>query len=89
MTSMSAICIDELVAVPDAGGVPAVQPECGSTRAAIPGYLDRRLDARRKRRFEAHIDRCAGCIRAFIDVRQVGWAQRGASRPQRGVRRWP
>lgn len=80
MTFKSALCTDE----PGAGAARAEQPECRSARAAIPGYLDRRLDARHQRRFEAHIDRCAGCIRAFIDVRQVGWARRSAS----GARSW-
>lgn len=84
MTFKSALCTDEPGAGTDVGAARAEQPECRSARAAIPGYLDRRLDARHQRRFEAHIDRCAGCIRAFIDVRQVGWARRSAS----GARSW-
>ncbi|MFD6445060.1 zf-HC2 domain-containing protein [Promicromonospora sp. NPDC060204] len=70
MTSISAVRFDQNVRFD--------QQECRSTRAAIPGYLDRRLEPRSLRRFETHIDRCPGCIRAFIDVRQVAWARRNA-----------
>ena len=49
------------------------RPECRSTRASIHDYLSGRLLPRRRRRLERHLDGCAECIRAFIDVRQVSW----------------
>ena len=49
------------------------EPECRSTRAAMHDYLNRRLQPRRQHRFEAHMDSCAECIRAFIDVRELSW----------------
>lgn len=51
-------------------------PECRSTRAAMHDYLDRHLPPRRARRLELHLDGCAECIRAFIDIREVSWARR-------------
>ncbi|MFC4631431.1 zf-HC2 domain-containing protein [Promicromonospora alba] len=51
-------------------------PECRSTRAAMHDYLDRHLPPRRARRLELHLDGCAECIRAFIDIREVAWARR-------------
>jgi len=52
------------------------EPECRSTRAAMHDYLTRRLPARRARRLEFHLDGCARCIRAFIDIREARWARR-------------
>ncbi|MFD6142702.1 zf-HC2 domain-containing protein [Promicromonospora sp. NPDC060271] len=51
-------------------------PECRSTRAAMHDYLGRHLPPRRARRLELHLDGCAECIRAFIDIREVSWARR-------------
>ncbi len=51
-------------------------PECRSTRASIHDYLSGRLLPHRRRRLENHLDGCAECIRAFIDVRQVAWTRR-------------
>jgi hypothetical protein len=51
-------------------------PECRSTRAAMHDYLGRHLPPRRARRLELHLDSCAECIRAFIDIREASWARR-------------
>ncbi|MFD7307322.1 zf-HC2 domain-containing protein [Promicromonospora sp. NPDC059942] len=51
----------------------APRPECRSTRASIHDYLSGRLLPYRRHRLERHLDGCAACIRAFIDVRQVSW----------------
>jgi hypothetical protein len=51
-------------------------PECRSTRAAIHDYLGRHLEPRRARRLEVHLDSCAECIRAFIDIREASWTRR-------------
>jgi hypothetical protein len=56
------------------------QPECRATRAAMYDYVKGRLVPSRQRRFEAHLDRCGHCTRAFIDVREVSWALRGVGR---------
>jgi hypothetical protein len=68
---------------PRAGAAPRVAhvravtgPECRSTRAAMHDYLGRHLPPRRARRLELHLDGCADCIRAFIDIREVSWARR-------------
>ncbi|MFI2489076.1 zf-HC2 domain-containing protein [Promicromonospora kroppenstedtii] len=58
---------------PAAGASAGRRPECRSTRAAIHDYLAGRLLPHRRRRLERHLDGCAECIRAFIDVRQVSW----------------
>lgn len=60
--------------------------ECRSTRAAMHDYLNRRLQPRRQRRFEAHMDGCVDCIRAFIDIRELSWKRRTAGQPLRGGR---
>lgn len=52
------------------------QPDCRSTRAALHDYLSGRLLPHRRRRLEAHLDGCAECIRAFIDVREESWMLR-------------
>ena len=53
-----------------------IGPECRSTRAAMHDYLGRELPPRRAHRLELHLDGCAECIRAFIDIREVAWARR-------------
>ncbi|WP_454859640.1 zf-HC2 domain-containing protein [Promicromonospora soli] len=60
--------------------------ECRSTRAAMHDYLNRRLQPRRQRQFEAHMDGCVECIRAFIDIRERSWKRRTAGQPSRGGR---
>ncbi|MFD2795761.1 zf-HC2 domain-containing protein [Promicromonospora vindobonensis] len=52
------------------------EPECRTTRAAMHDYLKDRLLPRRRARFEVHMDGCAECTRAFIDVREVSWMLR-------------
>ncbi|WP_460887146.1 zf-HC2 domain-containing protein, partial [Promicromonospora xylanilytica] len=52
------------------------EPECRTTRAAMHDYLKDRLLPRRRGRFEAHMDACAECTRAFVDVREVSWMLR-------------
>ncbi|MFJ3406074.1 zf-HC2 domain-containing protein [Promicromonospora sp. NPDC090134] len=52
------------------------EPECRTTRAAMHDYLKERLLPRRRARVEAHMDGCAECTRAFIDVREVSWMLR-------------
>jgi RNA polymerase sigma factor (sigma-70 family) len=52
------------------------EPECRTTRAAMHDYLKDRLLPRRRNRFEAHMDGCAECTRAFVDVREVSWMLR-------------
>ncbi|WP_274995166.1 zf-HC2 domain-containing protein [Promicromonospora iranensis] len=54
-------------------------PECRSTRAAMHDYLGRHLAPRRASRLEAHLDSCAECIRAFIDIREASWARRAVA----------
>jgi hypothetical protein len=53
-----------------------IGPECRSTRAAMHDYLGRDLPSRRARSLELHLDGCAECIRAFIDIREASWARR-------------
>lgn len=48
-------------------------PACRSTRAVMHDYLGRRLPTWRQHRVEAHMDACAACIRAFIDIREAAW----------------
>ncbi|PUB20293.1 DNA-directed RNA polymerase specialized sigma24 family protein [Promicromonospora sp. AC04] len=52
------------------------EPECRTTRAAMHDYLKGRLLPRRRGHVEAHMDGCAECTRAFMDVREVSWMLR-------------
>lgn len=56
------------------------EPECRSTRAAMHDYINRHLPAWRQHRLEAHMDDCAACTRAFIDIREAAWTRRAAAR---------
>ncbi|MGI5191010.1 zf-HC2 domain-containing protein [Promicromonospora sp. CA-289599] len=58
----------------------AHRPECRVARAALHDYLHGRLAPSGRHRVELHLDDCAGCTRAFIDVREVSWALRGLGR---------
>lgn len=58
----------------------AHRPECRVARAALHDYLHGRLAPSRRHRVELHLDGCAGCTRAFIDVREVSWTLRGLGR---------
>ncbi|RPF23356.1 zf-HC2 domain-containing protein [Myceligenerans xiligouense] len=51
-------------------------PECRTTRAAMHDYLKGRLLPRRSKRLELHLDGCADCTSAFLDVREVSWMLR-------------
>jgi hypothetical protein len=56
------------------------RPECRVARATLHDYLHGRLAPSRRHRVELHLDGCAGCTRAFIDVREVSWTLRGLRR---------
>ena len=67
------------------------RPACRPVRAGLHDYLTGRLLPARRRRLEAHLDRCQACTRAFIDVREVAWTQRALDRsapatPQQAAR---
>ncbi|MFD6139383.1 zf-HC2 domain-containing protein [Promicromonospora sp. NPDC060271] len=64
----------------DAYNQDARRPECRAARAALHDYLHGRLAPGRRHRVELHLDGCAGCTRAFIDVREVSWTLRGLGR---------
>jgi len=49
------------------------EADCRAARSGMHGYLKGRLSARRRRELEQHVDGCAACTRAFIDVREVSW----------------
>lgn len=51
---------------------------CRTTRAALHDYVNRHLQPRRQRQLETHLYGCDGCIRAFIDIREVSWTRRAA-----------
>ncbi|QAY69446.1 RNA polymerase sigma factor [Xylanimonas protaetiae] len=52
---------------------------CTTTRGALGDYVRHRLPARTRQVLEAHLFGCQDCMRAFIDVRQAGWALRDAA----------
>jgi hypothetical protein len=60
-----------------ARGVP--QRLCAETRGALHDYVHHRLGGGRRQALEGHLFGCAGCLRAFIDVRESGWALRDAA----------
>jgi hypothetical protein len=75
----------------DASGTAAIapgrgldRPQCRTTRATLHDYLTRSLLPSRRRRVEAHLDSCAECTRAFIDVRETSWALRSLDRRRAG-----
>ncbi|PRZ08570.1 putative zinc finger protein [Isoptericola sp. CG 20/1183] len=49
---------------------------CMETRGALHDYVTHRLGAGRRQSLEDHLFGCAGCMRAFIDVRHAAWALR-------------
>lgn len=83
MTIISDLDIDDLYSVLDTGSRVDVRgvsgPECRSTRAEMHDYLGRHLPPRRRRRLERHMDGCAECIRAFIDIREVSWTRQAVA----------
>ena len=56
----------------------ACPPGCLDTRQSLHAYVRHRLSPPRRTVLEAHLFGCQGCMRAFIDVREAGWAVRDA-----------
>ncbi|MFE6967873.1 zf-HC2 domain-containing protein [Isoptericola sp. NPDC057653] len=56
----------------------ACPPGCLDTRQSLHSYVRHRLSPVRRTVLEAHLFGCQGCMRAFIDVREAGWAVRDA-----------
>ncbi|MCF4120518.1 hypothetical protein L1785_05970 [Antribacter sp. KLBMP9083] len=57
----------------------AVDEVCRTTRASMHDYVRHHLMPRHRRRFEDHMLSCAGCTRAFVDVRESYWMLRAAA----------
>ncbi|MFI2361563.1 sigma-70 family RNA polymerase sigma factor [Promicromonospora sp. NPDC019610] len=53
--------------------------ECRATRAALHDFVRNRLLPRRRQQVEDHMVGCAGCTRAFVDVRESYWMLRAAA----------
>ncbi|GAB6937927.1 hypothetical protein JCM11754A_14510 [Isoptericola variabilis] len=53
-------------------------PGCADTRAAVLDLVHRRLPAGQEAELEDHLLDCAGCLRAYVDVRDPAWAARDA-----------
>ncbi|MFC8943568.1 zf-HC2 domain-containing protein, partial [Streptomyces griseoincarnatus] len=47
--------------------------ECKTTRASMHDFVRNRLLPRRRQQVEDHMVQCAGCTRAFVDVRESYW----------------
>ncbi|WP_418275563.1 zf-HC2 domain-containing protein [Isoptericola jiangsuensis] len=56
-----------------------VQQVCAETRGALHDYVGHRLGGGRRAVLEDHLFGCAGCLRAFVDVRETSWALRDAA----------
>ncbi|MGW8568584.1 RNA polymerase sigma factor [Isoptericola sp. NPDC055881] len=56
----------------------ACPPGCVDTRQSLHSYVRHRLTPVRRTVLEAHLFGCQDCMRAFIDVREAGWAVRDA-----------
>lgn len=56
----------------------ACPPGCLDTRQSLHSYVRHRLSPPRRTVLEAHLFACQGCMRAFVDVREAGWAVRDA-----------
>ena len=54
------------------------EPACRAGCAAMHDYLAGHLLPHRQRRLEVHMNGCARCTRAFVDVCDVSWALREA-----------
>ncbi|QAY63927.1 hypothetical protein ET495_12575 [Xylanimonas allomyrinae] len=52
---------------------------CAATRASLAEYVRHRVPSGRRRVLEEHLFGCQECMRAFVDVRQSGWAVRDAA----------
>jgi len=53
-------------------------PGCADTRSAVLDLVHRRVPAGQEAELEDHLLDCAGCLRAFVDVREPAWAARDA-----------
>jgi hypothetical protein len=53
--------------------------ECESTRASLHDFVRNRLLPGRRQKVEDHMVQCAGCTRAFVDVRESYWMLRAAA----------
>ena len=53
--------------------------ECESTRASLHDFVRNRLLPGRRQKVEDHTVQCAGCTRAFVDVRESYWMLRAAA----------
>jgi hypothetical protein len=53
--------------------------ECKTTRASMHDFVRHRLLPRRRQQVEDHMVQCAGCTRAFVDVRESYWMLRAAA----------
>lgn len=53
-------------------------PGCAATRAAVLDLVHRRVPAGQEAELEDHLLDCAGCLRAYVDVREPAWAARDA-----------
>ena len=53
--------------------------ECKATRASMHDFVRNRLLPRRRQKVEDHMVQCAGCTRAFVDVRESFWMLRAAA----------
>ncbi|MBA8811744.1 zf-HC2 domain-containing protein [Promicromonospora sukumoe] len=52
---------------------------CRTTRAALHDFVRNRLLPRRRQEVEDHMVGCAGCTRAYVDVRESYWMLRAAA----------
>lgn len=53
--------------------------QCRTTRAALHDFVRNRLLPRRRQEVEDHMVGCAGCTRAYVDVRESYWMLRTAA----------
>lgn len=53
--------------------------ECRTTRASMHDFVRNRLMPHRRQAVEDHMVGCAGCTRAFVDVRESYWMLRAAA----------
>jgi hypothetical protein len=53
--------------------------ECTTTRASMHDFVRHRLLPHRRQQVEDHMVQCAGCTRAFVDVRESYWMLRAAA----------
>ncbi len=54
-------------------------PGCLETRTSLQDYVRHQLGTRRRDALESHLFSCEDCMRAFIEIREAGWALRDAA----------